>query len=197
MNRILLTTIFLAMGRLGVCQVADGLTPLQRKQLTVLSEPATLYKGFLRIGYNVKYSPPGRSFDEKGKIRTPSEVNFAGNFMDHSLSVSYGVFDRLEISVKLPYVNDNLRGLIELNNTNNLQQKVNFDIERRGFKDLQAKVKFQVVKESTSIPSLVAMIQADFPTGNNKRSMVIDEVTSNTRIKELEQFCIPHFSFVK
>lgn len=183
MNRILLTTFFLAMGRLGVSQVADGLTPLQRKQLTVLSEPATLYKGFVRIGYNLKYYKQGRVFDKNGTIRIP-DTNYAGGTMENQLSVIYGISDRFQISVMLPHINSTIRNIQNFNQVGNQQISVKADVTTIGVKDLQTDFRFQFLKETNKLPSILGGITLSLPTANNERSILLDSTTFNSRIKD-------------
>lgn len=185
MIRVLITMAFIYQTGYSFAQVADGLTPLQRKQLTVLSEPATLYKGFLRIGYGIKYSRHGRSFDSNGINRTPEGFNYAGNYVDHLVSISYGIIDRVQFSVTLPYVSKDIRALVKLNQSGNQQVAAKIDINSRGISDLQTELRFQVLKETAKLPSLVVGLGAWLPTGSNKRTILTDPITANTQYKDI------------
>jgi hypothetical protein len=185
MNRILLTIMLLALAGMCIAQVADGLTPLQRKQLTVLAEPATLYKGFLRVGYEIKYSRPGRTFDKNGVSRPQEDFTYSGSYVDHLLSLSYGLSDRLQLSVVLPYVNDNLRAVVEINQSGNQLTTPKIDITSKGFGDLQTEMRFQIIKETTKVPSLVAGLGVWLPTGNNERTISTDAITNDVTYKDI------------
>ena len=184
MKRIIILFCFTAMVNLCKAQIAEGLTPLQRKQLTVLAEPATLYKGFFRLGYDIKYSRPGRSFDRNGVNRTPEDFNYAGNYVEHLFTASYGINDRIQITASLPIKNDNLRAKVK---SQAGTQVVDTEIEivSKGIADLRADIQFQLIKETKQIPAVVFGFGAWLPTGNNKRTIQIDPVTSDTKYEEI------------
>jgi hypothetical protein len=184
MKRIIILFSFTAVVNLCKAQVAEGLTPLQRKQLTVLAEPATLYKGFFRLGYDIKYSRPGRTFDRNGVNRAPEVFNFSGNYVEHLLTASYGINDRIQITTSLPIVNDNIRALVK-SQAGTQVVETNVEIESKGISDLRADIQFQIVKETKQIPAIVFGFGAWLPTGNNKRNIQTDPVTSDTKYDEV------------
>lgn len=185
MNKFILLVVFLGYSGICVGQVAEGLTPLQRKQLTVLSEPATLYKGFFRIGYELKYSRPGRTFDRYGTKRPPEEFNFAGNYVNQLLSLTVGLSDRIQVSVALPYANESIKGLVKINQTGNQLLPYRVYVRTKGIKDLQTEIRVQVLKETKTIPSVVAGFGAWLPTGSNVRTITNKVSTGEYRYEDI------------
>lgn len=185
MKSLSLTFIFSCAVYLAYGQSAEGLTPLERKQLTVLSEPATLYKGFLQVGYNFKYSSPGRLFDNNGDITTPNDFNYTGDNLDHIFRIAYGISDRIQLSVSIPYTNSELEALLQFNETGNQLTAIKIDVNKKGFTDLQTEAKFQLIKESRTFPSIVAGLGAYFPTGNNERSFTTDPNTGDAKYDDI------------
>jgi hypothetical protein len=185
MKRIIILFSFTAMVNFCKAQVAEGLTPLQRKQLTVLAEPATLYKGFFRLGYGIKYSRPGRTFDKNGVNRTPEDFNFSGNYVEHLFTATYGITDRIQISASLPYTNDNLSALIRVNQTNNQIVESKIKVKSKGISDFQTDLQVQLIKETKQIPAVVFGFSVWLPTGNNERTIVTDPVTFDVTYNDI------------
>lgn len=144
-------------------QTEQQLLPEERKQLTVVTEPVTLYKGFLRIGTTTNYIFLDKIFDPNGN-RTAISSAF-GRIWIQGLVAQYGITDRLQAEVSIAYRNQ----ILYLNSRQELPVTNTFDdVQLRSFSkgigDLSVGVYYQVLTETASRPSVRFSVYTTLPT---------------------------------
>jgi hypothetical protein len=87
-------------------QVEEMIIPSDLKQQTVISEPSTLRKGFLKTSLISNYNLVDKYFDEEGKRNIIMGSNGWTKSWSYRLDVLYGLTDRLQIGIDLPYLNE-------------------------------------------------------------------------------------------
>jgi hypothetical protein len=165
MKKIALLILVAAFPAILPGQGDDQFLPSELKQATVITEPATLRKGFLRVGFDWNYGGIKKIFNEQTKkIFTPgSSIGRSSMF---EASVQYGLTDRIQANLTMPYMMDLVQGSIILDDPL-FQQKKQVDFEQRGFGpgDLALGVYTQLLKESEAIPSVTLRTTVMLPTG--------------------------------
>ena len=138
-----------------------------RKEQTIVTEPATLYDGILRIGVGTQLQ-----FLDKRLVdnrRLPIDDNIWGSNITWSLSVGYGVTDRLMIRMVIPYVKaDYYETPLYLFPTNTNQQysyPQRWKTQAHGIGDVDLTAGYQIFKENKSRPAIGVIVTATLPTG--------------------------------
>jgi hypothetical protein len=150
---------------IGYGQTEKVLVPSDLKQLTVVTEPSTLYKGFFRAGIDMSYGVVDKYFDTKGKrVFIPS--NGWGKSSSLSPSLQYGITNRLQAIVTIPYVSDLQQGQYILY-APSADTTVNGSIlvKGKGIGDLNTAFKYQIIPEGAGKYSLTARVYLTIPTG--------------------------------
>jgi hypothetical protein len=162
-----------------VAQTEKQLVPSDLKQQTIVTEPVTLSKGFLRIGAVANYRVADRQFnDDRQKEYFPYNVwNSKSAF---NISVQYGMNDRMEIGIVTEYMYNRLNSQstsVEGGSSNSIQTK----LKGIGFGDTRLDLKYQVLPEKKYKVSLTSYLSAMIPTGQkNPRN-----------IKSAEEYDLP------
>jgi len=168
---LLFTTILVA-------QEEQVINPTELKQLTVVSEPATLYKGFFRAGASVYFSSLGQLFDKDGK-RIRLESSFARSW-DISPTINYGITDRLQSSLSLPYINRvtyvSVRSEVP---EDFIYETGTFKGTGSGIGDVTLRFDYQILKPKYNSRFFVATVEADFPTGKSEPESDTDQPVGN------------------
>lgn len=173
---ILIAILLLFAMQMAFAQTEQEVLPAERKQLTVITEPFTLYKGFFRAGVALQYSSLYKTFDASGK-RVPIS-NASGTTWAAQLLLQYGITDRLQVTAALPYLKQDL-SLSYRAEAPGLgfygQQKL--EGEGNGLTDIWVGLDYQLVTETVTRPSLKAMLTVTFPSGEeNPVEISSDEV---------------------
>lgn len=148
-------------------QVQEQVSPAERKQQTIVTEPITLYKGFIRTGVASWYNVIDKIFLDSRKQSQPG--NIWGSTFSFSVYGQYGISDRLMVEVLIPYVKDDIYQSVvyelplDFNEQYVYPQK--WKTEANGIGDLDLTVGYQLLQESASKPALAAFVTATFPTG--------------------------------
>ena len=157
-------------------QTEQEMLPAERKQLTIITEPFTLYKGFFRAGLSFQYSALYKTFDANGK-RVPVS-NASGTTWASQILLQYGITDRFQITAALPYLNQDLSlsYRAEAPGLNFFgQQKL--EGEGSGLSDIWLGLDYQLLTETITRPSLKAMLTVTIPSGEkNPVETSADEV---------------------
>jgi hypothetical protein len=146
-----------------VAQTEKQLVPSDLKQQTIVTEPVTLSKGFLRIGAVANYRVADRQFnDDCEKEYFPYNVwNSKSAF---NISIQYGMNDRMEIGIVTEYMYNKLNS-----QSNNVDGGVSSSIQTKlkgiGFGDTRLDLKYQVLPEKKYKVSLTSYLNAMIPTG--------------------------------
>ncbi len=165
MKRIAQIILIISVPFLSYSQTEKQLVPSDLKQLTVVTEPSTLYKGFFRAGIDMSYGVIDKYFDTKGK-REFIPSNGWGTASSISPSLQYGITNRLQFIVTIPYVSDLRQGQYRLYAPSADTTVVNsLSVKGKGIGDLNAAFKYQIIPEGTNKSSLTARLYLTIPTG--------------------------------
>jgi hypothetical protein len=155
-------------------QTERQLLPSELKQLTEVTEPPTLNKGFLKVGLFYNYVVLKSVFNEEGdKFLIPGSLY--GQSRNLSLDIRYGLTDRIQINATIPYSFD-----IQHQSQNwedpLFKAKQRFVWTRRGngIGDLSLGIDGQIIKEHGLLPSITAKTGVRIPTGEKDPTHVVD-----------------------
>lgn len=156
--------LFLMQSLLSFGQSEQTVLPTERKEFTIITEPYTLYKGFFRAGMALQYSSIYKIFNENGE-RVPIS-NSSGRTWSSLLILQYGVTDRLQLNVDLPYTQQDLF----LSYQGELPGAAVFEQQKlegkgKGIGDLSIGLGYQLFTENESRPSLKISPTLVIPTG--------------------------------
>jgi hypothetical protein len=151
-------------------QNEDMLLPSEVKQLTAVTEPATLNKGFFRIGTYWFYVQTKKVYNDYGvKQFVPSSL--ISKFSNLNFHAQYGISDRVQLTVNLPYhmdISQDIFFYIDPISRSSTQ----FIIEQKGYGlgDISSDLGFKVLKESAILPSVTLFTSVKLPTGRRVAS---------------------------
>lgn len=170
---ICLASFALALGVSG--QMLEELTPIEKKQLTVVNEPQTLFKGFLRAGLSFNTTPLDKIFDNEGNRESfPSNVWATSG--DVQFGIGYGVTDRFQLSASLPYRYLKLYQSVrhEVQDIGTLGTK-RWQNEARGLADITIATSYQIITQVASRPSQTVTGYLRLPSGQKNPSNIKNE----------------------
>jgi hypothetical protein len=151
-------------------QNEDMFIPSELKQLTTVTEPSTLQQGFLRIGTSWQYAGFKRIFDENAKrLFVPGSSIARASAFDFSFQ--YGITDRMQVNVDIPYMMDLTQSSILLDDPL-FRAKKQFDFQRKGngLGDVSTGIYYQLLKEKDQLPSITIRATTMLPTGRKNAS---------------------------
>lgn len=157
----------------------EQLLPSEKKQQTVVTEPASLYKGFFRAGVSGYFGTVDRYFDGSGN-KTYFPGNIWGSTYSAQLGFVYGITDRLQASLVVPYVWNNASQVVlfEVPSADPTKPdsvaQVPYVRKSSGLGDVSFSVKYQVLTETASRPAVVVYVDVTVPTGEKNPTSVID-----------------------
>ena len=165
MRSSILIAILIIIGSVkAFSQTEQEILPAERKQLTIVSEPFTLYKGFFRVGVTFQYSALYKTFDADGK-RVPIS-NASGTSWASQLLLQYGITDRFMVTAALPYRNQNLALSYRAEAPGfNFFGQQKLEGEGSGLSDVWIGLDYQLLTETLSRPSLKVALTGTIPTG--------------------------------
>ena len=147
-------------------QFEEMINPSDLKQQTVITEPQTLRKGFLRAGLRATFIFQDRHFDEKGKKHYLLGTNVQGKLWHNYLSLSYGVTDWFQAGVEMPYSwEENLISFRIISPIIGYDSLLTNKSIGKGLSDLNTSLRFLVLNESEGRPSISLGIDLTIPTG--------------------------------
>lgn len=157
-------------------QSEKQLLPSEIKQLTVVNEPITLHSGFLRADLRYYNTCSERMFDENSKIE-PMIGSFSAQHNNFIYTMQYGITDRFQIEISAPYhimedysTSQNIYPDDNYNTTTS-----NYKLKASGLGDMSAGIGYQIFTETATSPSVVAYLDATFPTGRKNPSDIKSE----------------------
>ena len=155
-------------------QTEEQFLPSEIKQSTIVTEPVSLNKGFFRLGSVVAYSVADKMFNEEGKRVSIMESSW-GKDWSYSLLGQYGITDRLQVDLMIPY-----RNLSMYNSWNYLllsqDQLVDktWRLKGAGLGDIALYIRYQLLTEKSRRPSLVGDLDVTVPTGSKNPTDIKD-----------------------
>lgn len=149
---------------LANCQTEQQVLPSELKEQTVITEPATLRKGFFRSSFFGSYTFIDQMFDEDGKKDYISGTNLWGRSWDYQLALEYGITDRLEVQSYLSFINKQYFYSEEYQFGANMETMY-WDLSAMGIGDLGIEIDYQILTETDTRPSLLVRTSFTLPTG--------------------------------
>ena len=173
MKKIILIYTLVSLAAAASAQTEKQLVPSDLKQLTIVTEPATLYKGFFRAGMSYSYSAIDKIFDSEAK-KTYLPYNIWGSASWYSVFLEYGITDRLMVDVDIEFTNtlrvSYNRVLYPELNINRVFSASN---RGRGLGDCGLVVKYQIIPERENKSSLTGNLTLTVPTGKKNPTNII------------------------
>ena len=156
-------------------QVEQMTIPSDLKQQTMITEPATLRKGFFRIGIINYGGPADRMFDESGKKSYISASNGWATMWYHELDLQYGITDRLQVISGIPYNREKIYYAFETQYPGRDSSVIEYyKIKGNGLGDISIAACYQILLEDERKPSLVARLFLTLPTGRKNPKNIVD-----------------------
>ena len=172
MNKKVLIIAFLLNSVIVSGQMEKLLVPTDLKQQTIVTEPITLRKGYIRPGVAMSYGFVDKYFNSKGKREYYPESSFEASYF-LLFMVDYGLTDRIQIEAQTEYNNTvqvlNSKLVWPELDTNALSHYHN---KGKGIGDSYLGVKYLLVKEADNRPSLSGEVQLTIPTGRKNPANV-------------------------
>ena len=147
-------------------QFENIIVPSDLKQQTIITEPLTLRKGFVRAGLAANFIITDRLFDETGKKEYVLGTNVNGKLWGYLPGIQYGITDRLQAFVRIPYFDAKYLVSVKIiSPLTNFDTTISYKNIGRGFGDLETGFSYQIIRENKYSPSVVLGISASWPTG--------------------------------
>jgi len=151
-------------------QTEQQVLPSELKEQTVITEPVTLRKGFLRAAFYGAYSFIDKIMDDSGNREYVLSSNGWARSWEYQFSLEYGITDRLQVYLWPGFVNKKFFYTNEYH-FGATTETVYANQSAVGLADLTVGADYQILTETDSRPSLVAMVAVLLPTGKkNPRS---------------------------
>lgn len=158
----------------GYAQVERNVLPSELKHQTIITQPLTLNKGFLRTGLSYSHFFIDKIFDENMK-----KTSLSGSYSSHSANLSlmlmYGITDRLEISAGLPYVNESLNQSV-VYYIDNTAETVRWSQKGNGLGDVSLGMRYLLGGRNNSGNSMVLGTSISLPTGQKNPEDIKDDL---------------------
>jgi hypothetical protein len=178
-------------------QEEDKLLVAETKQSTVITEPATLNRGFFKIGSEFTYAIEDRVLTESGK-RDYSTGNGWGRSSSENLHFYYGITNRIELGLIVPYKFRSMhRSYISDTVAADTSILVKWETGGNGIGDMRFIIRYQIIEGSKTKPSLTAALTAFFPTGEKNPTNISGELIYDHPTGSGEILLIPELSFRK
>lgn len=145
-------------------QTEEQMVPSELKFRNVVNEPITLKKGFLRVGGVLNYTLINQIFTEDGE-RKIFDSNIWSNGWFNNIIVEYGVSDKLQVDVQIPYYNETISGsnYAEFGGLNLGTSTT--EISHKGLGDISVFLEYQIIPERNMGDGLTLTMITELPTG--------------------------------
>ena len=156
-------------------QTENQVVPGDLKQQTIVTEPATLMKGFLRAGILLNYRVADRYFSESGskEYYTSSTWNSKAAY---NVTLQYGLTDRLQIDVYTEYLNIKRESQsIDNVSVSGATTIVKTEQKGMGIGDSHLALNYQFIPEDRYKVSLTGKIHLTVPTGEKNPTDIISD----------------------
>jgi hypothetical protein len=165
MKRIFSIYLISLLPLVAVCQTEKQLVPSDLKQQTIVTEPLSLLKGFLRVGFTYSYSVLDKYFNDSGKKNYFPESAW-GKTGATMFWGQYGITDRVMVELGVPYTNDRTIYHYKIY-APEIDTMVfsNRSIKGRGLGDIILSTTYQIIPSAENNFSLKATIDITLPTG--------------------------------
>jgi hypothetical protein len=153
-------------------QTEKMLNPADLKQQTVITEPLSLRKGFIRVGFTYSYSVLDKYFDSSGKKDYSPESTW-GTTTGTIFWGQYGISDRIMVEIGVPY-STNLMNYHTAIYAPGINSSVlsNTSVKGKGLGDLILSGTYQIIPSAENNFSLKASLDVTIPTGEKNPTNV-------------------------
>jgi len=163
---IILYSVMIQLFNYSMAQFEEMIIPSDLKQQTIITEPQTLRKGYFRAGIGATFIFADRFFDDEGNKSYILGTNVLGKRWDYNLYLSYGITDRFQADMYVPYTNQedliSFRILSPLIDYDTIITNKSF---ARGFSDMDFGLRYLLLQEDEIKPSLSLGVYLKVPTG--------------------------------
>ncbi|KPK86116.1 MAG: hypothetical protein AMS27_05785 [Bacteroides sp. SM23_62_1] len=174
-TRIILVVCLQLISIYIVAQIEQQMVPSEMKQLTAITEPATLMKGFFRVGMVYDHAFVKKLYDENAnKIVLPGSSLSQTRAL--SITLQYGITDRFQVNLLLPFEFDLIQQSALWEDPLFRQKTIaTWNQKGVGIGDLSFGLNSQIIKESDQFPSITAFGLITVPTGRKDITNVVDQ----------------------
>ncbi len=156
-------------------QTEKYLLPTEIKQQTIITQPATLQKGFFRTGIVLSHGFADKVFDETGKkINLPRSAS--EQIRSIIMAAQYGITDKLQLNLLVPYISNQLSASAIQEwpgvGTTVLEQ---WQQDAKGLGDVELGLYYQVLTEKPDRPSITLRTAFRFNTGEKNPTNIKDQ----------------------
>lgn len=171
----LIISLIIFLDAASYSQTEKQVVPGDLKQQTIVTEPATLRKGFLRAGILLNYRVADKFFNDSGtkEYYTTSTWNSKAAY---NVTLQYGLTDRLQLDLSTEYLNIRRESQstenVSLTSTSTI---VSSEQKGLGLGDTHVSVSYQVIPESRNKVSMTGKVHLTIPTGEKNPTDIISE----------------------
>lgn len=172
---LILIILYFGMEIIALGQTESQIIPTEKKQLTIVTEPSSLYKGFFRAGIVGTYFVVDKYFDNYGNRNYFPESTWARSY-GLNLIAQYGITDRLQFDLMLPYQNEAWyysQFLTAPGLETDMDQS--WDLRGNGLSDMSMYLRYQIIQEKETFPSITGEIGITLPTGRESPTDIKDD----------------------
>lgn len=175
MNKFLITYLLLFSAPFLSGQTEKLIVPSDMKQQTVITEPVTLHKGYLRAGAVLDYRVADRFFNSEGDKEYYNTSRW-GSQSAYGITLQYGISDRLEVDMLTEYMNTlQQTQTMDISTKTNTSETTSIKQKGIGIGDSHLEVRYQVIHEKESRFSLTGRLMLTIPTGEKNPQNIISE----------------------
>src|ERR1035437_7587464 len=165
MKKIFISLVLIILTGVAYSQEEDKFLVSEIKQSTVITQPATLNKGFFLLGSVFTYTADDKVFYGNGK-KDYEPGNGWGIYSTEYLEFHFGLTNRIELAFFLPYVYKSISySVISEFPISDTAITTKYKSKGKGVGDIEFGIYYQLIKGSKTKPSLVSKLSVIFPTG--------------------------------
>lgn len=175
MKKALLIYLTLISGTAAYGQTEKLIVPSDLKQQTIVTEPVTLRKGYLRTGLLLNYRVADKYFNDSG-TKEYYRTSSWGSKASYGITFQYGITDRFQIDLLTEYMNS----LQEISSTE-ISALTNTSVittsrqKGLGIGDSRISFKYQIIPETERKFSVAGQVMTTIPTGNKNPGNIKSE----------------------
>jgi len=165
MKKILPFCLLLLTCSVSVGQTEKILNPADLKQQTIVTEPLSLRKGFLRVGFTYFYSALDKYFDDSAEKNYFPESTW-GTTTSTMMWTQYGISDRIMVELGIPYKSD-LTNYFSTRYAPEINEKLALKNTNRGkgIGDIILSGTYQIIPSADNYFSMKVNLDMTIPTG--------------------------------
>jgi len=165
MKRLIIICLLVIISAAVSGQTEKILNPADLKQQTIITEPISLYKGFLRIGFAYSYTVLDKYFDDSGKKDYFPESAW-GKTSGAQFWAQYGITNRIMVELGVPYKSDltNYHRSVFIPELDTMILS-NLTNRGNGLGDIMVSATYQIIPSAENNFSVKASVDLTIPTG--------------------------------